>query len=172
MSNFFSKCRARAACCVLWSTQSAPNRKGESPQQGKSFTHSHVFEFHFVMDHSQSCFSICSLLGALKNTTPSSGEMSLLDKSSAQKKEVWEKPHNYTKSWPFSYSLCAIIIMCNYVMYWVLYLPTFNIRAQLQLCHLSLQEGIDSRKVLCSSVGQQHCVDAVQVTDQLPKASL
>lgn len=61
------------------------------------------------MDYSQSCSSICSLLGALKNTTPSSGDMSLFDKSSAQTKENWEKPHNYTKSWPFS-----LFIMCNY----------------------------------------------------------
>lgn len=40
----------------------------------------------FFMYYSQSCFSICNLLGALKNATPSSGEMSLLDESSAQTK--------------------------------------------------------------------------------------
>lgn len=39
------------------------------------------------MDHLQGCSSTCNLLGALKNTTPSSGEMSLLDESSVQIKE-------------------------------------------------------------------------------------
>lgn len=38
----------------------------------------------FLRDHSRSWNSICSLLGALKNTTPSSGEMSLFEESSAQ----------------------------------------------------------------------------------------
>ncbi len=39
------------------------------------------------MHYLQGCSSTCNLLGALKNTTPSSGEMSLLDKSSVWTKE-------------------------------------------------------------------------------------
>lgn len=97
--------------------------------------------------------------------------MSLFDESSARKRKIEKNPHNYTKHWPFSYSLCAItfVLILIWKKWW---LPTFNIRAQLQLRHLSLQEGIDCREVLCSSVGQQHCIDTVQVADQLPKASM
>lgn len=40
-----------------------------------------------LMCHLQCCSSNCNLLGAFKNTTPSSGEMSLLEESSAPTKE-------------------------------------------------------------------------------------
>lgn len=49
---------------------------------------------------------------------------------------------------------------------------TFDIRAQLLLCHLPLQEGVDTCQVLCPDVRQQNGIDAVKVAHQLPKTGL
>lgn len=43
------------------------------------------------MHHSQGCCSACNLPGALKNTTPSSGEINLFDKSSDQIREYKDR---------------------------------------------------------------------------------
>lgn len=54
----------------------------------------------------------------------------------------------------------------------IMFLLTFDIRHQLQLSHLPLQEGVDPRKVLCPNVWQQNCIHSVEVTDQLPETCL
>lgn len=49
---------------------------------------------------------------------------------------------------------------------------TFDIRDQLQLSHLPLQEGVDPREVLCPDVRQQNRIHSVEVADQLPETGL
>lgn len=95
------------------------------------------------MRHSQGCCSICNLLGALKNTTPSSGEISLLQESSAQTKSQILR----------EFAIKAATDNINNMIIKALFL-TFDVRAQLQLRHLPLQEGVDPGEVLCPDVCQ------------------
>lgn len=179
------------------------------------------------MHHSQGWSSSCNLLGALKNTTPSSGEISLLEESSVQIKEDKDTeehikrrglkrylltsfnhdesetaPGNpplllFLRSSPVSYSRGDFLIeieglskdgnVCwaDWIVFWgnlvilgctawiELTGPlTFDIRAQLHLSHLPLQEDVDPREVLCPNVRYQNCINSVEVADQLPETSL
>lgn len=49
---------------------------------------------------------------------------------------------------------------------------TYDISSQLLLSHFPVQEGDDTREVLCPNVRQQNCINPVEVADQLPEAGL
>lgn len=49
---------------------------------------------------------------------------------------------------------------------------TFDTRAQPLLCHLPLQEGVDTCQVLCPNVRQQNSINTIKVADQPPKTGL
>lgn len=49
---------------------------------------------------------------------------------------------------------------------------TFQIRPQLQFCHLPLQEGVHTWQVFRPDVRQQNSIHSVKVTDQFPETSL